>query len=243
MSESVHEVQESIKIALDAADAATDITSEYNRIKREHSKLEKSVKNIHKYTTMIFGISIAAGVVAIGLTALIYSRSMSELSAMTNTSREALVVFAENVEKVSTALNRMEIAIQNQSELLETSRALTEALTKIDTNFTEGNKAMLSEMSVLSAEISKNLKNTGKQNTNSISKLVKELNASQSTMAKRIKEVTDKASGTKDLKQIIANQKTLGQSFNALAKAVTDLATQSGALAKSFKDSSYIKYP
>ena len=33
---SANEVQESIKIALDAADAATDITSEYNKIKSEN---------------------------------------------------------------------------------------------------------------------------------------------------------------------------------------------------------------
>ena len=54
----VNEVQESIKIALDAADAATDVTSEYNKIKNENKKLEASVKQVHKFTTIIFGISM-----------------------------------------------------------------------------------------------------------------------------------------------------------------------------------------
>ena len=36
MSTEYNAVQESIKIALDAADAATDVTSEYNKTKREH---------------------------------------------------------------------------------------------------------------------------------------------------------------------------------------------------------------
>ena len=49
---SANEVQESIKIALDAADAATDVTSEYNKIKSEN-KIEASVKQIHKFTTII----------------------------------------------------------------------------------------------------------------------------------------------------------------------------------------------
>ena len=53
---SANEVQESIKIALDAADAATDVTSEYNKIKSENKKLEASVKQIHKFTTIIFGL-------------------------------------------------------------------------------------------------------------------------------------------------------------------------------------------
>ena len=46
MSTEYNAVQESIKIALDAADAATDVTSEYNKTKREHKKLEASVTHV-----------------------------------------------------------------------------------------------------------------------------------------------------------------------------------------------------
>ena len=60
MSSELDTIEESIKIALDAADAATDITSEYNKVKREHKKLEAKVKQIHRYTTIIFGSSILA---------------------------------------------------------------------------------------------------------------------------------------------------------------------------------------
>ena len=65
MSAELDTIEESIKIALDAADAATDITSEYNKVKREHKKLEAKVKQIHRYTTIIFGSSILASVVAV----------------------------------------------------------------------------------------------------------------------------------------------------------------------------------
>ena len=50
MTTEYNAVQESIKIALDAADAATDVTSEYNKTKREHKKLEASVKSAHRYS-------------------------------------------------------------------------------------------------------------------------------------------------------------------------------------------------
>ena len=46
MSSDLSTIEESIKIALDAADAATDVTSEYNKVKREHKKLETQVKQI-----------------------------------------------------------------------------------------------------------------------------------------------------------------------------------------------------
>ena len=52
------------------------------------------MKEIHKYTTIIFSSSIATAVVAILLTGLLYFKSLSD-EEMTDTSREALVVFAE----------------------------------------------------------------------------------------------------------------------------------------------------
>ena len=67
------------------------------------------MKQVHKFTTIIFGISILAAVIGLSLTALIYSRTMNELSAMTSTSREALVVFAENVENVNTMEPNMNV--------------------------------------------------------------------------------------------------------------------------------------
>ena len=41
MKPQINAVQESIKIALDAADAATDVTAEYKRIKNEFSGLNE----------------------------------------------------------------------------------------------------------------------------------------------------------------------------------------------------------
>ena len=92
MSVDTNAVHESIKLALDAADAATDVTTEYNRVKRDHRNLEASVKQIHRYTTIIFSVSIGTAILAILLTSLLYFRSLSELSVMTTTSKEALVV-------------------------------------------------------------------------------------------------------------------------------------------------------
>jgi len=45
MSSEYNAVQESIKIALDAADAATDVSSEFNKIKRENKKTGRVSQN------------------------------------------------------------------------------------------------------------------------------------------------------------------------------------------------------
>ena len=71
-----------------------------------------------KFTTIIFGVSILAAIIGLSLTAMIYSRTMNELSAMTSTSREALVVFAENVDGVKNALEKLEAGIEEQGKIL-----------------------------------------------------------------------------------------------------------------------------
>ena len=154
MSVDTNAVHESIKLALDAADAATDVTTEYNRVKRDHKNLEASVKQIHRYTTIIFSVSIGTAILAILLTSLLYFRSLSELSVMTTTSKEALVVFAENVENVNGSLSKLEGALQKQTELLDVNRQLIKSMEGLQTIVTDSNNQMVVELRALTKEMS-----------------------------------------------------------------------------------------
>ena len=128
MTQQLNAMQESIKIALDAADAATDVTSEYKRIKNEYLKTEQKMKEIHKYTTIIFSGSIATAVIAIILTGLLYFKSLSELEEMTGTSKEALVVFAENVENVNKAVENMNSSLTRHSDMVNANDQIKNTL-------------------------------------------------------------------------------------------------------------------
>ena len=139
MKEQINAMQESIKIALDAADAATDVTSEYKRIKSEYMKTEQKMKEIHRYTTIIFSSSIATALIAVILTGLLYFKSLSDLDEMTSTSREALVVFAENVDKVNSAVESMNSSLENHGELINAS---TEVKNKLEMLITSGAQLM-----------------------------------------------------------------------------------------------------
>jgi ABC-type transporter Mla subunit MlaD len=240
---SANEVQESIKIALDAADAATDVTSEYNKIKSENKKLEASVKQIHKFTTIIFGVSILAAVIGLSLTALIYSRTMNELTAMTSTSREALVVFAENVEGVKTALQDLEKGIDEQAKILETNNAIVESINNLDKNVTTTNNLLVSELTKLTESFSVSFKSANNKNINELKKVVSDLKKTQIKTTKQMSSLAKKSTNKGILDQMSSNQKKLNKNFNQLAKAVNNLANQSSELAKSFKDSSYVKFP
>ncbi len=240
---SVNEVQESIKIALDAADAATDVTSEYNKIKNENKKLEASVKQVHKYTTIIFGISILAALIGLSLTALIYSRTMNELSAMTSTSREALVVFAENVDGVKTALEQLQEGIQEQGKILETNNALIESINSLDDNLNNTNKMLVSEISNLANNVTKNMNASSKKSMQELNKLVKTLKDTQVKTTNKLINLSKQATNKGLLTKISSNQNKMNKNFNDLAKAVNNLANQSGELAKKVTNSSVIKYP
>jgi uncharacterized protein YfeS len=171
MSVDTSAVHESIKLALDAADAATDVTTEYNRVKREHRNMEASVKQIHRYTTIIFSVSIGTAILAILLTSLLYFRSLSELSIMTTTSKEALVVFAENVENVNGSLSKLEGALQKQTELLDVNRQLIKSMEGLQTIVTDSNDQMVVELRALTQEMS--------SSTEQVSELVKGSSQSQ----------------------------------------------------------------
>ncbi len=240
---SANEVQESIKIALDAADAATDVTSEYNKIKNENKKLEASVKQIHKFTTIIFGVSILAALIGLSLTAMIYSRTMNELSAMTSTSREALVVFAENVEGVKNALEKLEVGIEEQGKILETNNALIQSINNLDSSFVSVNKLFTEEITNLSKSLTQSINKSNTSNVNNLKKIIGELKATQIKTTKQLMSLSKKSSNSDELKKISSSQRKMNKNFNDLAKAVNNLANQSSELAKSFKNSSVIKYP
>ena len=231
MSTEYNAVQESIKIALDAADAATDVTSEYNKTKREHKKLEASVKSVHRFSIIIFTSSMVAAVAALLFASLIYFRTMSELSTMTTTSREALVLFAENVDGVNDSLNKMKGALDTQKTLVGQNETLINELVGLRDIISRSNETMMTGMESTSTSIA----NSNNQMASSITagianelgaqtnRMVKELNELSKTNAKSLDQMTKSVSDSKNMDTLAANQKTIVRLLGELALQNADL--------------------
>ena len=231
MSTEYNAVQESIKIALDAADAATDVTSEYNKTKREHKKLEASVKSVHRFSIIIFTSSMVAAVAALLFASLIYFKTMSELSTMTTTSREALVLFAENVDGVNDSLNKMKGALDTQKTLVGQNETLINELVGLRDIISRSNETMMTGMESTSASIA----NSNNQMASSITagianelgaqtnRMVKELNELSKTNAKSLDQMTKSVSDSKNLDGVVANQKTIVRLLGELSAQNADL--------------------
>jgi len=245
MSTEYNAVQESIKIALDAADAATDVTSEYNKTKREHKKLEASVKSVHRFSIIIFASSMVAAVAALLFAGMIYFRTMSELSTMTTTSREALGVFAENVDGVNDSLGKMKAALETQQTLVGQNETLINELVGLRDIISRSNETMMTGMESTSTTIADSNNQMASSITSGIAnelgaqtnRMVKELNELSKTNAKALDQMTKSLSDSKNMDRLAANQKTI-------VRLLGDLSTQNGELLKvlSEKDNR-VSYP
>ena len=231
MSTEYNAVQESIKIALDAADAATDVTSEYNKTKREHKKLEASVKSVHRFSIIIFGSSMVAAVAALLFAGMIYFRTMSELSTMTTTSREALVVFAENVEGVNEALEKMKGALETQQTLVGQNETLINELVGLRDIISRSNETMMTGMESTSSSIAESNNQMVSSITSGIAnelgaqtnRMVKELNDLSKTNATSLDQMTKSLSDSKNMDRLAANQKTIVRLLGELSTQNADL--------------------
>ena len=233
MKPQVNAVQESIKIALDAADAATDVTAEYKRIKNEYIKTEQKMKEIHKYTTIIFSSSIATAVIAIILTGLLYFKSLSELEEMTGTSREALVVFAENVENVNKAVENMNSSLARHTDLLNASEEVKIKMNELSEAILNNDKKLMINLSKEIANLSSILSDSLKDETQKIGKSIQESNiVTSSKINKEINKIIETSKKNNNTKLL----KELSNSTSSLNAALEAISNQNRLLVKEIKD-------
>ena len=232
MNQQINAVQESIKIALDAADAATDVTSEYKRIKNEYMKAEQKVKEIHKYTTIVFSSSIATAVIAIILTGLLYFKSLSELEDMTSTSREALVVFAENVENVNKAVENMNSSLERHSDLVNANSQIKTAVENLSDAIKSNDKTLMINLSKEISNLSTGLSKSIKDESN---KLVKSIAESNVMTSAKINQELDKMIKENKKNQNTKLLKELSNSTSSLNAALDAISSQNKLLVREIK--------
>ncbi len=249
MSSELSMIEESIKIALDAADAATDVTSEYNKVNRIHQKLEAKVKMIHRYTTIIFVSSIVAGLGAIGFSSIMYFNTISDLNVMTATNREALVIFAEKVEVLDKAMTELEEATLEQSRLRTQNEALMEEVSTLRENLANSVNAIAETVSVGNKNISSDLTTLSEKMSESLtSNILDELNQQLIKIEELILVAQSEYNiSLKDVTTAIPDGSALEALRNSqlqLANQIEMLQTKSEQMISQIKEKdSQIKYP
>ena len=203
------------------------------------------MKSVHRFSIIIFASSMVAAVAALLFAGMIYFRSMSELSTMTTTRREALVVFAENVEGVNDALEKMKTALDTQKTLVGQNETLINELVGLRDIISRSNETMMTGMESTSSSIADSNNQMASSITTGIAselgaqtnRMVKELNDLSKTNAKSLDQMTKSLSDSKNMDRLAANQKTI-------VRLLGDLSAQNADLLKMISEKdNRVSYP
>jgi phage shock protein A len=116
-----------IQIALDAADAAMDVTVEFSRLSKDFSKMRDSAVKTEKTARIILGVGTGIALVAIVLIALLWNGTSRKLEVLAATNTELLTIFTENIDEMNEGLTRLGEAF----EIMETVASELEGLDEI----------------------------------------------------------------------------------------------------------------
>ena len=160
-----------VQIALDAADAAMDVTSEFARISTEFQKakntfgrLEKTVK----ITALAVGGLLFVGVLLVGL---LLARTADKMNVLTATNTELLTVFTENISMMNDGVGSLQGPFSQLEKLQEhlekmapkiaeisvASDTVTDKMTGIDQAFEEIKLAQSDQAAGLAVQIDTSL--------------------------------------------------------------------------------------
>ena len=231
MASEFNSVQESIKLALDAADAATDVTSEYSQVKRDHKKLEKKVSQIHRYTTITFVSAISAAVIALAFSATLYFKSISELKLMTTTNRQGLIVFSENIETLNNVLAELKVSLSKQEELIELNRESASQIGELKKVMAEGSASIVAQLQktgdgidVSTTALGESLKaaviTQNKAMTNSFKVTLTSL---ESSVLKSVAAIDKKIASNKALQSVAVSQTKTKKEIESLKLQTTEI--------------------
>jgi hypothetical protein len=175
------DVEKSIQIALDAADAAMDVTSEYAKVAQQIKKSTNMLSSIEKLGRIGVIIGFVTGISVAALSLVMFFSASSKLKVLMQTNTELLTVFVENVDifndniaKLEPALNDMDLlkkaidkvgggmtAYGDKSEMMgseirvaiETMNGITPAVTSQMADMQEKTSIMNSELTMSLAEM------------------------------------------------------------------------------------------
>jgi arsenate reductase-like glutaredoxin family protein len=119
-------IQDSIQVALDAADTAAEVTEVFHNLKEQFEVVNIQANKIYNSVLIIFVSAILAGLVSLGAASLMYYKALGTLKTNSNVSIEALAIFTENVAKLDDSVKLVKENTENQ-ELIKATLVDLEA--------------------------------------------------------------------------------------------------------------------
>lgn len=123
------DLDESIQIALDAADASMDVTAEFERISSQFSATADSTERLAKTSKIAMASGLGVAVLAVVIMGFVWQRSSSGLERLSATNAELLTILAENIDRMGSGIQ----TVADMSQKIDDANALmVEMQTKLD---------------------------------------------------------------------------------------------------------------
>lgn len=243
MSNKLKLVQEGVKLALDAADAAADVTAEFNKAKTQNLELVDRVSRFYKNSWIIAIFAIFSAFSAFGMSLFLYFGSVSELETLSKTNRQALVVFAENVESVNKTITEAKGVFDRQVEIINANKEMMVAIQ----NLSEEDKKSREALDALITTNAQSILQTQIKVQKELESALKTLRVAQERSSKSIEKVVLNSSksqkGANNAPVIKSLQEVLLLQQN-INKKLIELADSNSKLLKEVRLSSrQIQYP
>jgi hypothetical protein len=243
MSNKLKLVQEGVKLALDAADAAADVTAEFNKVKSQNIELVNRVSGFYKNSWIIAIFAIFSAFSAFGMSLFLYFGSVSELETLSKTNRQALVVFAENVESVNKTITEAQGVFDRQVEIINANKEMMVAIQSLS----EEDKKSREALDALITTNAQSILQTQMKVQKELQSALKTLRVAQEKSSKSIEKVvlssskSQKGSNNSPVIKSLQEVLLLQQNIN---KKLVELADSNSKLLKEVRLSSrQIQYP
>ena len=122
-------IQDSIQVALDAADTAAEVTEVFHNLNEQFEVVNIQANKIYNSVLIIFVSAILAGLVSLGAASLMYYKALGTLKTNSNVSIEALAIFTENVAKLDDSIKTVKQNNENQ-KLIQSALVDLKAISK-----------------------------------------------------------------------------------------------------------------
>jgi len=266
-------LEETSKVALDAADAAARAAEEIHNVKKEYDGLLKSNRSVLKSLSIALTSSAVGLVLAIGLSALVYFKSRAQFEKSDEMLLQAVAVFAENVDDLTLAQNNLNALIENQNELKNEFGLTRKSLDTVPNRVDEKLDTLLPLVKQLiegnAQQLTNDLSNLSEISNATLTEQIVAINDKLASLFQAVGEINttlaprqnvekagiDAESSTyvlsnvkSDLEQIILLQKELSAKITLLkdlsnSKPVTQNVKKTSTKSSSSKPSNPLKFP
>ena len=140
-------LEETSKVALDAADAATRAAEEIHGVKNEYEGLLKANRGVLRSLSIAL-VSAAIGLIlAVVASALVYYKSRAQFEKSDEMLLQAVAVFAENVDELTLAQTNLNTLIETQNDLQNEIGLARKSLDTVPAKIDETLATLLPEVS------------------------------------------------------------------------------------------------